>query len=195
MTMFPAVLRPRRPRGRGRRPGGDVPRASSTSHGVVGVFVAPSLLLLLSAAVASLASRGVAAFAPPSLPPARPVASRASRVRRTPTRRSVPLPAGSSGALPTSPPLDQTLDEFLPEDEAHPLRPLLRATAAASEPKGVRVADRGADADDGSAGSAGGSTRPPEFRYEWGTWIDGDRLDEVRAHPDDAPWGPLCPMT
>ena len=90
--------------------------------------------------------------------------------------RSSVAPIAKSGihsSLPTTPPQDQALDEYIPP--SHPLHELILATDAACEPR-----DTEKDAlRDNNASS------PPQFRYEWGTWIDAELLDEVVTTLED----------
>lgn len=80
-------------------------------------------------------------------------------------------PASAAAPLFSSPlptPTDeqeQILDDYLPP--SHPLVSLLAATADVSDPRQTQGELKD------------GSSRPPEFRYEWGTWIDQEKLSKV----------------
>jgi len=69
-----------------------------------------------------------------------------------------------SSSLPTPiEPQEQTLDNYLPP--THPLHEVLIATSDACIPKPLEKVE--------------GSSKPTEFRYEWGTWCSKDKLDTV----------------
>ncbi|KAL7531723.1 hypothetical protein ACHAXR_004195, partial [Thalassiosira sp. AJA248-18] len=91
--------------------------------------------------------------------PSIPYASRS----RQPTTTATTSTALSSSLPPPISPQEQTLDEFLPP--SHPLHELLMATSDACVPKPLEKTE--------------GSSRPTEFRYEWGTWCSIDKLDRV----------------
>ena len=82
-----------------------------------------------------------------------------SKSGRISNRRS-PISLFSS-SIPT--PQEQTFDEFLPSN--HPLHDLLIATSEACIPKPLEKTE--------------GSSKPTEFRYEWGTWCSADKTDVV----------------
>lgn len=69
-----------------------------------------------------------------------------------------------SSSLPTPiEPQEQTLEDYLPPE--HPLHEVLKATSDACIPKPLEKVE--------------GSSKPTEFRYEWGTWCSKDKLDTV----------------
>lgn len=69
-----------------------------------------------------------------------------------------------SSSLPTPiEPQEQTLEDYLPP--THPLHEVLKATSDACIPKPLEKVE--------------GSSKPTEFRYEWGTWCSKDKLDTV----------------
>jgi len=69
-----------------------------------------------------------------------------------------------SSSLPTPiEPQEQTLQDYLPP--THPLHDVLIATSDACIPKPLEKVE--------------GSSKPTEFRYEWGTWCSKDKLDTV----------------
>ena len=77
-------------------------------------------------------------------------------------------------SLPTTTPhQEQTLDDYIPP--SHPLHELILATDAACEP---RDTEKDAQRDNNASS-------PPQFRYEWGTWIDAELLDQVAAVLED----------
>ena len=83
-------------------------------------------------------------------------------IKTTARTRTYPLLSSLSLPTPTEE-QGQTLDDYLPP--SHPLISLLTTTADVSDPRRTRATE--------------GSSRPPEFRYEWGTWIDQEKLDDV----------------
>ena len=85
-----------------------------------------------------------------------------SKSRRISNRRSPALLLSSSIPTPISP-QEQTFDDFLPS--THPLHDLLIATSEACIPKPLEKIE--------------GSSKPTEFRYEWGTWCSADKTDVV----------------
>ena len=69
-----------------------------------------------------------------------------------------------SSSLPTPiEPQEQTLEDYLPP--THPLHDVLIATSDACIPKPLEKVE--------------GSSKPTEFRYEWGTWCSKDKLDTL----------------
>ena len=120
--------------------------------------IATARLYLLLWCAISLSKNCVVSFSPPFLHPSSAASSCTSKRQRPAT--IAPL---LSSSLPT-PTQEQTLDDYLPLE--HPLHPLLVATAEACNP---RLLDWTKDAGKHEA-----------FRYEWGTWVDTDKLDAVQ---------------
>mmetsp|Transcript_29296 Transcript_29296/g.69742 ORF Transcript_29296/g.69742 Transcript_29296/m.69742 type:complete len:905 (+) Transcript_29296:90-2804(+) len=84
-----------------------------------------------------------------------------------PASRSRGTKSGIHSSLPTTPPQEQALDNYIPP--SHPLHELIFATDAACEPRDTEK----------DAQREHNASSPPQFRYEWGTWIDAELLDRV----------------
>ena len=78
-------------------------------------------------------------------------------------RRQIYTPLLYSSLPAPVEPQEQTLEDYLPP--THPLHDVLIATSDACIPKPLEKVE--------------GSSKPTEFRYEWGTWCSKDKLDTV----------------
>ena len=79
------------------------------------------------------------------------------------SRQRIHSPLLSSSLPIPIEPQEQTLGNYLPT--THPLHEVLIATSDACIPKPLEKIE--------------GSSKPTEFRYEWGTWCSKDKLDTV----------------
>ena len=70
-------------------------------------------------------------------------------------------------SLPSSPPQEQTLDNYLPPE--HPLYDLITATTEAVQPRKLDTTEDAHEA----------------FRYEWGTWCSNEKLESVMSALDN----------
>src|SRR5210317_707451 len=70
-------------------------------------------------------------------------------------------------SLPSSPPQEQTLDNYLPPE--HPLYDLITATTEAVQPRKLDTTEDAHEA----------------FRYEWGTWCSNEKLETVMSALDN----------